>query len=153
VSSVEEDNQDGTPLAIKFFAWTGNGTPQEQINFSYDKHNTPTLKNDDTIPETSCTRYMEPQVPSLSQMVRRYKPFTNGLKIQGHLQKTRNWLLNTATKWAGNLKARSKAQDHNTSTTTFPGPNKADNTGANPSPYDKDSPVKTGLKPDRSSTT
>jgi hypothetical protein len=134
------------PTGNLFNTWNVTGTPQEEIEFSRHEPNTPTLNNgmileDSTTPEEPRFRHMEPLVPILSEMVYRYKELTRGSKFQGRLQNTKNQILNTATQWASNLKARSEAQDRNTSTITFPDYSKAEDIGGNPSPYEEPSPA------------
>jgi hypothetical protein len=96
---------------------------------------------DSTTPEEPCIRTMEPLVPTLSEMVYHYKELTRGSKLQGRIQNTKNQILNTASQWASNLKARSKALDRNTSTITFPDSSEAKGIGGNPSPYEEPSPA------------
>jgi hypothetical protein len=128
--SSDSSNHVATSLATKFGAWNRDATPQEHIDFSYQETDTSILKTDDTISETT----QDP--PNLSEFVNRYKPCTgHGLKIQGRLQNTKNRLMSTASKWAGNMKTRSDIQGHNTSTVTFPDFGDTDITGSNPSPY------------------
>jgi hypothetical protein len=142
-SSMEDDDM---PVASRFNAWDITRTPQEEIEFSRREPNTPTLNNvsipeDSTTPEEPPIRHTEPLGPVLLEMVYQYQPFARGSKFQGRLQNTTNQILNTATQWVSNLKARSEMQDRNASTTTFPDSSKAEDTGGNQSPYDEPSPA------------
>jgi hypothetical protein len=139
-SSVEDDY---VPTGNLFDTWKITGTPQEDIEFSRDEPNTPTLNNgtvpeDSTTPEEPCFTTMEPLVPVLSEIVYRYKELTRGSRFQGRIQNTKNQILNTASQWASNFKERGKALDRNTSTTMFPDPNEAEDIGGNPSPYEEE---------------
>jgi preprotein translocase subunit SecE len=137
---------DYMPMGNLFNAWNITGTPQEEIEFSRDEPNTPTLNNgtvpeDSTTPEEPRFTTMEPLVPVLSEIVYRYRELTRGSRFQGRIQNTKNQILNTATQWASSLKARSEAQDRNTSTIRFPDSSEAEDTGGNPSPYEEPSPA------------
>jgi hypothetical protein len=121
-SSVEDEY---VPTGNIFNTWDITGTPQEEIEFSAEEPNTPTLNNgtvleDSMTPEEPRFRTIEPLVPAISEMVHRYKELTRGSKLQGRIQNMKNQILNTASQWASSLKTRGEALDRNTSTTTFP---------------------------------
>jgi hypothetical protein len=138
---------DFPPTAHLFNVWDETGTPEEEIEFSRLEPSTPTLNNsttleDSTTPEEPRIRHMEPLVPVLTEMVYRYKELARGSKFQGRFQNTKNQILNTTTLWASSLKARSEAQDCNTSTITLPDSSEVKDTGGNPSPYEEPSPAR-----------